>query len=645
MKILNNKLRWICTLLTGITIAFSSSSCRKELDYGTVELPYRNQVTGQEVVSDAGFKHPGILLSIKDLNNLREQRSASTPEYLTFSASTFAKIDYVPRGPFIKVSRGSGSDDANLNRSAYENDATAILYQAVQWYITGDTTYAGNAMRMLKGWTTTHKQWGHHESYFLACEYGGPYMMAGAEILKYTYPGWTKELNDACVDYCKNMLYPLTNINTGVIRRANQGAIQLMGAMPMAIFCDDRDFYNKVLDIYHNDACAGIIATLPSGQNPDSGRDAGHAYGFFASIAEVAESAWIQGLDLYSELNNRILAMAEYHSRYNLGETVEYQVSHGACYDWYLTINEDGGAADRGKKIWDPNGYALISSAYARLGVPAPNAVKYLNHLNPHPSKFLFNKKASSTASTIPSNLLPAPFVMNPLTGGLSDIDMAGIGTVGIPGSSAYNNGVWTVKGSGNVIPMDGTWNMWYNKWLTSNHATSEPVHFAYKELTGDGAIVAKVTSLDLANGFMTVTNGVNDGIRAGAGAGLMIRTSLTDNASYVLLGMAAGSTSTTSTNGIQIQSRGFTASSNDFVNYFAIDGPMGTRRVPFWLKLERRGNRVMGYCSDTGEFWTPMNVFTLPQSAKMYIGLFANSDDKTKLATATFTDVKMGNQ
>lgn len=645
MKLLNQEIKMIqFPLLISAILLVVSSGCRKEMNYGTIELPSRLLVTGQQVKSPEGFNHPGVLLSITDLNNLREQKTANTAEYLNFSASNFSSITYKPAGPFKTVSRGSGSAEANLNRGAYESDATAILYQAVQWYITGDTTYAGKAMRMLKGWTTTHTDWGvGGEQYFIACEYGGPFMMAGAEILKYTYPGWTAELNTNCINYCKTMLYPLTNVNTGAIRRANQGSIQLMGAMQMAVFCDDRDFYNKVLDIYHNDACAGIIATLPNGQNPDSGRDCGHGYGYFAGLAEVAETAWIQGLNLYSELDNRILAMAEYHSRYNLGENVEYKLS-GACYDWYLTINEDGGAADRGQKTWNPNGYALVSSAYARLGVPAPNAVKYLNHLNAHPSKFLFTKKAPSTAGTIPSNLLPVNFVMTPITTGLIDKDMANIGSIGLAGSSSFSDGVWTLTGSSNITPSESTWNMWYNKWLTSSNGKSEPVHFAYKELTGNGEIVAKVTSLNLTNGFMTVTNGNNDGIRAGAGAGLMIRTSLDEIAGYVLLGVVAGNSSTSVSTGVQIQSRGFTASSNNWVNYFSIEGPTGTKRIPFWLKLSRRGNRVMGYCSDTGEFWTPMNVFVIPETQKIYIGLFANSDDKSKLATATFTDVKLGN-
>jgi hypothetical protein len=76
------------------------------------------------------------------------------------------------------------------------------------------------------------------------------------------------------------------------------------------------------------------------------------------------------------------------------------------------------------------------------------------------------------------------------LPAGWSDAD---IGLIRIPGAASRTNGVWTLVGSGLGITN-----------------TTDRCHFAYTELVGDGAIVARVTSQDSTN--------------PGAHAGVMMR-------------------------------------------------------------------------------------------------------------------------
>ena len=53
------------------------------------------------------------------------------------------------------------------------------------------------------------------------------------------------------------------------------------------------------------------------------------------------------------------------------------------------------------------------------------------------------------------------------------------IGTVALTGSATYLNGVFTVKGSGQGIA-----------------GTADGIHFVYQPLSGDGTIIAQVTSV-----------------------------------------------------------------------------------------------------------------------------------------------------
>src|ERR1017187_170311 len=59
---------------------------------------------------------------------------------------------------------------------------------------------------------------------------------------------------------------------------------------------------------------------------------------------------------------------------------------------------------------------------------------------------------------------------------GWSDAD---IGSPGLAGSAAYNNGLWTITGGGADI------------W-----GTSDQFNYAYTTVNGDGSIIAQVTSL-----------------------------------------------------------------------------------------------------------------------------------------------------
>src|SRR5262249_7829919 len=73
------------------------------------------------------------------------------------------------------------------------------------------------------------------------------------------------------------------------------------------------------------------------------------------------------------------------------------------------------------------------------------------------------------------SNPLVFTVTSQPLPSGWLDTD---IGSVGLTGSATYSSGTFTVKAAGQGIS-----------------GTADSMHFVYQSLTGDGAIVARVTN------------------------------------------------------------------------------------------------------------------------------------------------------
>ena len=103
----------------------------------------------------------------------------------------------------------------------------------------------------------------------------------------------------------------------------------------MAVFCDDRERFDLVVHLFRTAPACGLANTLSIGEIGESGRDQGHAYGQWLNMAMLAEICWKQGVDLFAEHDNRLLAVGEYFARSNLMEPTPF-VPFGTV-DWHYT--------------------------------------------------------------------------------------------------------------------------------------------------------------------------------------------------------------------------------------------------------------------------------------------------------------------
>ena len=261
-----------------------------------------NYVNAQQ----AHFTHPGIPLSAADLDTLKSNivhnRYPWKQAFDQLAADAHSSLGYQMQGPFANVSRAP-----NVNLNQWRNDMTACWDQALMWYFTGNEAYAVKAKDILLAWATTQTSFTGGEAQLDLGDYA--YAFGGAaSILRGSWSGWTAEYTDAVKNLFNNVYWVSAGFRGYLLGPANKGALSMVTGAVVAAFSDDQQKIDTLIYVMRNSASSGFLNTLPSGEIGESGRDQGHAHGTLVSYAMAAEILWKQGIDMFSERDNRLLA-------------------------------------------------------------------------------------------------------------------------------------------------------------------------------------------------------------------------------------------------------------------------------------------------------------------------------------------------
>ena len=535
------------------------------------------------------YTHPGAPLTLSDLQEVKANVDANREPwksgYLALTGSGQSSLTYTMQGPFATVSRVP-----DLNRSAWLNDMSAVWNLSRMWYFTGDTAYAQKAHDILLAWANTQTAFSGGEA-VLDLGDNAYKFVGGADILRGTWPGWTEADTTAVKAYFTNVFLPVTDANgESMSGAANKGALKLVAQGLMAIFNDDTARLDMVAYQARTLAHVGLRSSNDIGMVGDSLRDQGHPHVQLLSLTMLAEALWKQGIDIYPDYNNRLLAAGEYYARVNDLSVATPFLPFGSTDGHYLVDNTNRGF---------PAGnmaFSILQGAYVvRKGIPAPYITKRLREMPVSSDSFMFLKEAD-VSSASPAAALAIPATTS-ITSGFSDAEIGGASPTG---NSSYSGGTWTVVGSGT--------NIW---------GTGDSCHFTYKAVTGDFAIIAKVESVQNTH--------------QGARAGVMIRTTLSDGAPRAWMAVTPSSQFQQNIQGL------FVYGGSNYANKsYAIPQPS------YWVKLERLGNIVTGYVSPDGTNWVGADVGRLDNPpATWYVGLVVSSTSGA-LNTSTFSNVQI---
>jgi len=551
---------------------------------------------GYSAAESTVFSHPGAPLTLADLNTLKayvdQGREPWKSAYDQLANDGKAKTTYVMAGPYATVSR---SPDMNL--WPWRNDMVAIWNLSRMWHFTRNDAYAIKAREILLAWATTQTAFSGRESMLDLGDYA--YMfVGGADILRGAWPGWTENDTAVVKNYFKNVLMPASNpYGENMFGAANKGALALNALGLMAIFNDDAETLDRVVYQTRTLAHIGLRSSNDIGMLGDSLRDQGHAHGQLKSLTMLAEALWKQGIDVYSDFDNRLLAAGEYFARVNeLAPTTA--LPFGTTDAYYI--------ADITNRGWSGGGGGNIPlnqiyNAYVtRKGMQAPFIAQRRLWMPVDSGSFMFLKDAdASTAAPAPELPLPAT---TSITSGLGNIDIGGA----IPaGTSSYSaDGKWTVAGAG-----------------ADSWGTSDSGHFAYLALTGDGAIIAKVETIQNTSLY--------------AKAGVMMRTGLVQGAPRATMLIS---------NLVKAEQNMPNLAVYGGTNYGNKALSIASSTPSYWVKLERIGNMITGYISPDGTNWAATDVGRMdgPLPDTIYAGLLVVSHANGTLNTSTFSNVQI---
>jgi len=290
----------------------------------------------------AGFYHPGVLVNRAQLELIQSKVAASAePWKSAFEAamsSEFGARSYKPHpwdtcqcGPFSKPDLGCKDE---------QRDSEAAYTQALLWFITGDKAYAENAIKIMDAWSYTLTG-GHTNS-------NGPVQAAwcaeqwprAAEIIRYTYYGWSADEVDRFKKMLKEQYVPSLIHGSG--ENGNKELSMSEALINIGVFNDDRETFDRGVKMWRGRAPAyiylssdgptplkavgwdtmpiwgnkGLTTPFVDGLLQESVRDSGHANLALSAMVNAAETARQQGLDLYAEQAKRIMAALEFQAQY-----------------------------------------------------------------------------------------------------------------------------------------------------------------------------------------------------------------------------------------------------------------------------------------------------------------------------------------
>jgi hypothetical protein len=297
------------------------------------------------------FRHPGILVTAEQLAFIKAKIAAGADPWskalAQVEASSAGALVYTPRpfqtvecGPYSNPSIGCGEESL---------DSRAAYTQALLWVLTDNEAYAKNAVAIMNAWSATFTGGHINSNAPLQASWYGSVFPRAAEIMRATYPAWSA----ADIERFKQMLRTsyLPNIAKNVAcANGNWEASAIEALVAISVFLDDPTGFDKGLAMWRRrtpaylyvrgdgplpmppPGCTKTDAALVSywlnpgmfvdGLAQETCRDYGHMSGGVAALINTAETAYIQGVNLYGEQAKRVVAALEFNLQYLNGVAI-----------------------------------------------------------------------------------------------------------------------------------------------------------------------------------------------------------------------------------------------------------------------------------------------------------------------------------
>ena len=340
------------------------------------------------LIAQAQFVHPGLLDSKEELLFMKEKIRNNEEPWKTGYKQIPIYLNHKPQ-PVAVYKDGPGhSDPEDIYNQQLNRDGEAAYASAIHWIVTQDDAHANKAAEILNEWAQTIKEIKDNGDGSLSTSYNWPRMIYAAEILKYTYDGWSRDNRSRFENVLRRLVWPATE---AAMRKGEPGAkiggslhnnwtsMAIMCRVAIAIHTDDKKKYQNLLPQVRAQIKHYIY---PSGQCVETARDLWHSQMGMAPLVAACEMAWHQGDNLYSTADNRLLRGIEWHIPYIMKDNRGWPTPEELNSPYYKWDQPDNAG-----EPW--YFYEMVYNHYHyRLGLEAPNNLRILTESVTDDNKF-----------------------------------------------------------------------------------------------------------------------------------------------------------------------------------------------------------------------------------------------------------------
>ena len=308
----------------------------------------------------APFHHPGVLVSQPGLDLVKQKLAAGAEPwksaYADLRGSAYASLSWRPH-PRAVVECGPNS---NPDRGCTDEhmDGVAAYTQALIWYLTGDRRSAAKAIQILNAWPPVLKK--HTNSNApLQTAWSGTIFARAAELVRYSGAGWSAK-DAARFGTMLHDLYLPMIINGAPGSNGNWELTMIDAIASIGVYLDAHATFDKAMGMWRKRVPAYLYlksdgptpvpppgtsmnrkevisywqgqSTFVDGLAQETCRDFGHTGWGIEAAVQTAETARLQGVDLYGEQRVRITRALEFHAQYDLGAKAPSWLCHGRIH-------------------------------------------------------------------------------------------------------------------------------------------------------------------------------------------------------------------------------------------------------------------------------------------------------------------------
>jgi hypothetical protein len=317
--------------------------------------------------------HPATTLTRKQLSILQGSKVSNNVVHKDGFATLakYCNLHYMPRAmPIVDIgAHGSGAGHDEFVGDAMQCYALVLLYIA-----TKDERYVVTALNIQGQWQKTLKEFKGSNAP-LEMAWGSTCIVRAHELLKYQYPKWSQQIETKFNEYIDKFVIPtLRGRYTEVQKWNNNWILTIQEALiQVALFRNNVSEFNDIVEQYCKQLTKCI--DLKEGSCTETYRDLIHSQFQIASMIQIAEMCWHQGIDIYNHGGECLPKCMEFHASILNGNIPTGKTKEQLKDVWFMP------------SAWEV-GYNHFSN---RLKRQLPQTLTLLNTKNNRPEKCSFN--------------------------------------------------------------------------------------------------------------------------------------------------------------------------------------------------------------------------------------------------------------